>query len=365
MFKLLPPLKILFLLVVLFIAPTLYAQSNTQGTGSILTKISKQETEDSVTITIKGELDPSKLGQVVLSQTTKTKKFTLKIPGAVLNPDKLQQLIEYSDSLILKQIRLKEDVKEAQGTSQVVFLVNVEISTKEAIIPSLIQATKTGGIVIKLVKESSSSSQSNENNQSSSNQEGTQASNQSSSNQEGTQASNQSSSNQEGTQASNQSSSNQEGTQASNQSSSNQEGTGNNSTTSQENNQTQGQNSSEQENSSSNSIKVIYRKPALMQVSIFNASGKSKRAFKLSNFLAYQKKKAIERALGIRFEIINISNAHRFNYEHTVIYFRKNFLKPALLLAKLIPGDQRVARMVNPDNKSGVDIEIFLGKDYK
>lgn len=112
-------------------------------------------------------------------------------------------------------------------------------------------------------------------------------------------------------------------------------------------------------------IQKIYRKPSLMRVAILNASGFPKRAFKLSVFLDHLKKKTIESSLGVRFHVINISNATLFNFDKTTIYYRENHLKSALFLAKLIPGDQRLAKLIDPDRKTGVDLEIYLGKDYK
>ena len=108
-----------------------------------------------------------------------------------------------------------------------------------------------------------------------------------------------------------------------------------------------------------------YKKPSIMQVSIFNASGYAKRAYGLSVYLGKLKKTHIEESLGMKMEIVNISNAPNMDHKHSTIYFRNNFLKPALFLAQLIKGDQRVMPLDNPESKLGVDIEIYLGRDYK
>ncbi len=77
------------------------------------------------------------------------------------------------------------------------------------------------------------------------------------------------------------------------------------------------------------------------------------------------KKKYIEESLGIKLEIVNIANAISESYPRTTIYFRDNFLKSALLIADMMQGEQKVVSMGNQNERIGVDIEIFLGKDYK
>jgi hypothetical protein len=108
-----------------------------------------------------------------------------------------------------------------------------------------------------------------------------------------------------------------------------------------------------------------YRKPSVMQISLFNASGYSKRAYGLSVYLGKLKKEYIEESLGMKMEIVNISNSRDKHHKVSTIYFRNNYLKPALFLAKLIKGDQRVVPLPGQEEREGVDIEIYLGKDYK
>jgi len=108
-----------------------------------------------------------------------------------------------------------------------------------------------------------------------------------------------------------------------------------------------------------------FKKPSVMQVSILNASGFSRRAYKLSVYLGKIKKQKIEESLGLKLDIVNIANARSDKYPQSTIYFRENFLKSALFLAELIPGEQKVVPLKNQNEKIGIDIEIFLGKDYK
>lgn len=108
-----------------------------------------------------------------------------------------------------------------------------------------------------------------------------------------------------------------------------------------------------------------YHRPSIMQLSIVNASGWQKRAYKLSVFLGKEKKMYIEENMGIKLDIVNISNAKNDIHQRSTIYFRNNFLKSALFLAGLIPGEQRLVPISMKRERIGVDIEIYLGRDYK
>ncbi len=108
-----------------------------------------------------------------------------------------------------------------------------------------------------------------------------------------------------------------------------------------------------------------YQRPSIMQLSIINASGWAKRALKLSVFLGREKKKDIEESQGIKLDIVNISNAKNDLHDQSTIYFRDNFLKPALFLARIIPGEQKLVPISSERERLGVDIEIYLGVDFK
>ena len=112
-------------------------------------------------------------------------------------------------------------------------------------------------------------------------------------------------------------------------------------------------------------IRKIYRKPTLMQVSILNASGSSERAYKLSVYLGDIQKKYIEKTLGCKLDITNISKTAYEDIPVTTLYFKENFLKNALLLSQLIPGEQRIVPMRHQKELVGVDIKIYIGKDYR
>ncbi len=105
-----------------------------------------------------------------------------------------------------------------------------------------------------------------------------------------------------------------------------------------------------------------YHRPTTLQVAIYNANGVPKSAYKLSVYLGKVKKRQIEERLGVHFDIINIVDTP-LRYAQTIIYFRENYLKSALFLASLIPGDQRILPLPNQELSTGVDILIYVGKD--
>jgi hypothetical protein len=108
-----------------------------------------------------------------------------------------------------------------------------------------------------------------------------------------------------------------------------------------------------------------YHRPSIMQLSIINASNLTKRAYELSVYLGKEKRQDIEELLGIKLDIVNISNAKNDMHEQSTIYFRPNFLKAALFLATIIPGEQRLIPIDSTRERLGVDIEVYLGMDFK
>lgn len=106
-------------------------------------------------------------------------------------------------------------------------------------------------------------------------------------------------------------------------------------------------------------------KPEKLRLSIFNGTGLPYKANKLSVFLGSWRKNSIEKELGLRFEIVNISNAPDSFVGTTTIFYSEHYLKSALYLARIIPGSQKLVRMNPQEETSGVDIKVFLGKDYK
>ncbi|OGH01083.1 MAG: hypothetical protein A2600_11455 [Candidatus Lambdaproteobacteria bacterium RIFOXYD1_FULL_56_27] len=129
--------------------------------------------------------------------------------------------------------------------------------------------------------------------------------------------------------------------------------------------ETQKQQAAESAQKEAREIIKQYRKPTLMQISILNGTGYPKRAYQLSVFLGNLQKRTVEEAMGMKLDIVNISNSPSERPIDTTIYYRENYLKTALYLAKLMDGEQRVVPMMDQTERVGVDLEIYLGKDYK
>ena len=108
-----------------------------------------------------------------------------------------------------------------------------------------------------------------------------------------------------------------------------------------------------------------YQKPVVMQLSIINGTGQHKKGYQLSVYLGSMQKKSIESTLGLKLDVVNIAHAKKKNVRETTIYYKENYLKAALLLAKKISGAQKVVPMLNKNQKIGVDVEIYLGTNYR
>ena len=66
----------------------------------------------------------------------------------------------------------------------------------------------------------------------------------------------------------------------------------------------------------------------------------------------------------MRVEVVNVSNAPAFDIGETTMYYRQGFLRAALLIARTLPGDQEVEAMrPEMEERTGIDLEIWLGKD--
>lgn len=105
-------------------------------------------------------------------------------------------------------------------------------------------------------------------------------------------------------------------------------------------------------------------RPTLVRIVVLNGSGVSGKAGEVGILLAELRRHMLERQLGQRVEVVNISNATTFDRLETVIYYRPGFLRAALAVAQALPGDQAVAP-TPPDRlgRRGIDLEILLGKD--
>jgi len=114
-----------------------------------------------------------------------------------------------------------------------------------------------------------------------------------------------------------------------------------------------------------NEIVKSYQKPVVMHVSIINGTGDTKKGYQLSVFLGTHQQKSIEQELGLKMDMVNISNAKKQDVRETTIFYKENYLKPALMLGQKIAGNQRIVPMLDQHERIGVDVEIYLGTDYR
>ncbi len=110
-----------------------------------------------------------------------------------------------------------------------------------------------------------------------------------------------------------------------------------------------------------------YQQPLQLNLSILNASPHVSSAQRLAILLERQQRRALEDRLGMKLEILNISSVREeVSLMKTKIYFRPNFLKAALALSELIPGEQVVEPMpLSRTNKMGTDVEIYVGENFE
>ncbi len=117
--------------------------------------------------------------------------------------------------------------------------------------------------------------------------------------------------------------------------------------------------------SDANEIIKQYQKPVVLQLSLINGTGNPKKGYQLSVYLGNMQKKSLERRLGLKMDVVNIANAKRPEIKESTIFYKENYLKAALTLAQRIGGKQRVMPMQNQHEKIGVDVEIYLGTNYR
>lgn len=102
----------------------------------------------------------------------------------------------------------------------------------------------------------------------------------------------------------------------------------------------------------------------LVRIAVLNGSGVAGKAGEVGVLLGKLRRRSLENRLGRRVEVVNISNATRFDHEKTTVFHRPGFLREALLIARILPGDQSVSPMKGERlRRTGIDVEILLGRD--
>ena len=104
-----------------------------------------------------------------------------------------------------------------------------------------------------------------------------------------------------------------------------------------------------------------------LNVAILNASPHLGGAQRLAVMLDRQQKGMIEKRMGMKLKIVNISSVREQTIlPKTMIYFHANFLKAALILAEVLPGEQVLEPV--PDSlvsNLATDVKIYVGNNFE
>ena len=112
---------------------------------------------------------------------------------------------------------------------------------------------------------------------------------------------------------------------------------------------------------------MSYRQFDQLNVAILNASLKPNGAHRMAEMLTKRHKLAIEKKIGAKFNIVNISSVREQEIlPKTKIYFHANLLKQAIKLAQVLPGEQLLEPFPTARaSKLATDVEIFVGKNFE
>ena len=284
--------------------------------GSILKSINLIQQDDEFQLQIRGVLNPSQLSKIRIRQKAQSKSFTISIPSTLVDPDGLpNSLLTFKDSDPIENITINEAF-QVQGNGTVTFTVDLVVEAKNLFRPSVMKPITRGMLLVRL-EDYNKVTEPKETEDKASRKQSRR-------------------------------------TRAERMTE-----------TRRRELEEQKQRAAVEAKKSLNEIIKQFHKPTVMQVSILNGSGAAKKAYQLSVFLGSLQKRNIEERLGVKMDIVNISNTVQSSKKPTTIFYRENFLKSALYISNLIDGEQHLIPMVNQAGKMGVDIEIYLGKDYK
>ena len=112
---------------------------------------------------------------------------------------------------------------------------------------------------------------------------------------------------------------------------------------------------------------MSYRQFEELNVAILNASLKPNGAHRMAEMLTKRHKLTIEKKIGAKFNIVNISSVREQEIlSKTKIYFHANLLKQALKLAQVLPGEQLLEPFpASRASNLATDVEIFVGKNFE
>jgi len=108
---------------------------------------------------------------------------------------------------------------------------------------------------------------------------------------------------------------------------------------------------------------VLYpaENPTQVNVAILSGAGTQDVANTLAVLIGDLRKKSLEKRMGLKVEVVNISRLDHPPRGRNVIYYRPPFLRAALMLAETVPGDQNVQPMgVDMLKRRGIDVEVWV-----
>ncbi len=112
---------------------------------------------------------------------------------------------------------------------------------------------------------------------------------------------------------------------------------------------------------------MLYRRVDQLNITFLNASPHSDSAQRLAVLLDRQQKRTIEKQIGMKLKIVNISSVREQTIlPKTKIYFHANLMREALILAQILPGEQVIEPMPESRiSKLATDVEIYVGKNFE
>ena len=112
---------------------------------------------------------------------------------------------------------------------------------------------------------------------------------------------------------------------------------------------------------------MSYRRVDKLNLTILNASPHPDSAQRLAVLLDRQQKRTIEKRIGMKLKIVNISSVREQTIlPKTKIYFHANLMREALILAQILPGEQVIEPMPESrKSKLANDVEIYVGKNFE
>ncbi|MDH5751965.1 MAG: hypothetical protein OEZ59_06065 [Deltaproteobacteria bacterium] len=101
--------------------------------------------------------------------------------------------------------------------------------------------------------------------------------------------------------------------------------------------------------------------PTRVQIAILSGLNNQELANSLAMMISDLNKKSLEKRIGLKVELVNVSRLKNPPSGSNVIYYRPPFMRAAMLLAEVVPGQQSLRQMV-PEmiKKKGVDVEVWV-----